>query len=482
MVDMTMTAPPARHEHDDEHHLDRTIDDLDRRIEAQAIRRDGFNIVVFVVAALAVLFAAIGVFLGMRAIDESNDGGGAAAATASAVATVHLSEFSITPADVTVAEGGSLQVMNMGAAVHNLTIEGTDAKTPDIGAGDSVALDLAGLKAGDYTVFCAIAGHKDAGMKAALKIVAGSGAAATASSSASTPSTHEMSADEMDAAMKASLAAFPQATKGVGAQPLAPTVLADGTKQFELTTKVVDWEVSKGKTVKAWTFNGTVPGPTIRVNPGDKVKVVVKNELPESTGIHFHGLVTPNAQDGVTYLTQDPIKVGATYTYEFTAQSTPTVGMYHSHHDAVKQVPNGMAGAIIIGEEPVPAGVTPASESVMMLNDAGTIGLSLNGKSFPATAPLTAKVGEWIEVHYMNEGLTVHPMHLHGMAQKVIAKDGYPVPQPYDADTILVGPGERYTVLVHADQPGTWAWHCHILSHAEDDTGMFGMVTALVVE
>jgi FtsP/CotA-like multicopper oxidase with cupredoxin domain len=82
----------------------------------------------------------------------------------------------------------------------------------------------------------------------------------------------------------------------------------------------------------------------------------------------------------------------------------------------------------------------------------------------------------------MNEGLTVHPMHLHGLAQKVIAKDGYPVPQPYDADTILVGPGERYTVLIKADQLGTWAWHCHILSHAEDDTGMFGMVTALIVK
>ena len=76
----------------------------------------------------------------------------------------------------------------------------------------------------------------------------------------------------------------------------------------------------------------------------------------------------------------------------------------------------------------------------------------------------------------------VHPMHLHGLAQKVIAKDGYPVPQSYDADTILVGPGERYTVLVHADNLGVWAWHCHILSHAEREDGMFGMVTAMVVK
>ena len=117
----------------------------------------------------------------------------------------------------------------------------------------------------------------------------------------------------------------------------------------------------------------------------------------------------------------------------------------------------------------------------MMLNDSGTIGLSLNGKSFPATAPVVAKQGDWVEVPYLNEGAMAHPMHLHGMAQLVIAKDGYPVPQPYQADTIMVGPGERYTVLIHATEVGTWAWHCHILSHSERADGMFGMVTALIV-
>ena len=75
-----------------------------------------------------------------------------------------------------------------------------------------------------------------------------------------------------------------------------------------------------------------------------------------------------------------------------------------------------------------------------------------------------------------------HPMHLHGMPQLVIAKDGYPLPQPYDADTVVVAPGERYTVLVHTTLPGAWAWHCHILPHAEREDGMFGMVTALVVQ
>ena len=82
----------------------------------------------------------------------------------------------------------------------------------------------------------------------------------------------------------------------------------------------------------------------------------------------------------------------------------------------------------------------------MMLNDTGTIGFSLNGKSFPATAPIVAKLGDWVEVHYMNEGVMAHPMHLHGLAQHVIAKDGFPLAQPYDADTVTVAPGARPVV------------------------------------
>jgi FtsP/CotA-like multicopper oxidase with cupredoxin domain len=118
----------------------------------------------------------------------------------------------------------------------------------------------------------------------------------------------------------------------------------------------------------------------------------------------------------------------------------------------------------------------------MMLNDAGTIGLTLNGKSFPATAPVVTKLGDYVMVHYLNEGMMAHPMHLHGMVQKIIAKDGIPLAQPYEADTVVVSPGERYTALIHADTPGVWAWHCHILTHAESAQGMFGMVTAMIVQ
>lgn len=457
------------------------IQDTERDYTAAQQRRDGWLVGSMVVACIALVAAVIGVGFGARAIDESKQSVNASATGDSAPisAMVHLSEFAIEPNEVTVAVGGSLSVMNSGSVEHNLAVTDTPLATPMIAGGGSEVLKLDDLAAGTYTMFCAVAGHEAAGMKGTLNVVKGSGGSNVA---AGTPTTHKMTADEMDDAMNKSMAAFPAKTAGLGGQVLKPTVLADGTKQFDLTAKVVKWEVSPGKTVDAWTYNGTVPGPTLHVDSGDKVAVVIKNELPESTSIHFHGIDTPNAMDGVPGITQDPVKSGQSFTYKFTAQSTPAVGMYHSHQDAVKQVPDGLAGAFLIGEVPVPAGVTVAQETTMMLNDAGVIGLTLNGKSFPATAPVVAKLGDWIKVHYMNEGVMPHPMHLHGIAQLVIAKDGFALPQPYNADTILVAPGERYTVLVHATVPGTWAWHCHILTHAEDATGMFGMVTAMVVK
>ncbi|HMC04666.1 MAG TPA: multicopper oxidase domain-containing protein [Actinomycetota bacterium] len=391
---------------------------------------------------------------------------------------VGLSELKIDPAMVMVNKGGVLKVTNNGAIQHTLSIEGTDLVTPTLDPKGMAGLSLASLAPGDYKMSCTIPGHKAAGMVADLMVM-GEGAAAAAAGSGSGSTT--MSADAMDAQMAVRTKAFPAKTEGLGGQILPPKVLADGTKEFDLTTKIVDWEIEPGKTVKAWTYNGVVPGPTLKVDNGDKVKVVLKNELPESTAIHFHGIRTPNDMDGVPDITQAPVKPGETFTYSFTAQG-PAVGMYHSHQDAVKQVPDGLAGAFLIGQEPVPQGVTVSQEFPMMLNDSGTIGLTLNGKSFPATAPVVTKLGDWIEVHYMNEGTMIHPMHLHGLVQRVIAKDGFPVPQPYDADTILIAPGERYTVLVHADTAGVWAWHCHILTHAESEQGMFGMVTAMIVK
>ncbi len=388
---------------------------------------------------------------------------------------VVLTEFAIAPKVVEAGEGSVLKVTNQGGAPHLLAVDGESLETPELNPGEAAGLDLGDLGQGTYTIVCTISGHREAGMTGELKVAAAGGDHSAHSAT--------MSADAMDEIMAKATVAFATGTattKGLGAQPLAPTLAADGAKVFELTAEEIDWEVEPGKFVKAMAYNGMVPGPTIKVAAGDLLRIVLHNQMTQSTVIHFHGLRTPNAMDGVPDITQPPVKPGASFTYEFVAKG-PAVGMYHSHHNAAVQVPNGLAGTILVGDLPLPAGVTISQEIPMMLNDAGAIGLSLNGKSFPATAPIAAKPGEWFLVHYLNEGVMAHPMHLHGMEQLVIAKDGFPVP-PQPVDTVTVAPGERYSVLVHADEPGIWAWHCHILPHAEREDGMFGMVTALIVQ
>ncbi len=287
--------------------------------------------------------------------------------------------------------------------------------------------------------------------------------------------------DEMDAMHEAGIKAFVAGvkTQGTGNQPLQPK-LENGVKVFELTCKRTPFEVAPGQVVEAWSYNDQVPGPEIRVVEGDSVRVVVKNELAESTAVHFHGVMVPNKMDGVPFITQPPIKPGQSFTYEFVARN-PGSHMYHSHLNATKQVGQGMLGAFII--EPKDKRKDPASdrEYTMILNDQ-LGGFTINGKGFPATAPLTAKLGQKVRIRYMNEGLMIHPMHLHGLPQLVFAKDGWNLPQPFMCDTLNVAPGERWDVLVDCTEPGVWAFHCHILTHAESEHGMFGMVTALIVE
>ncbi|MDX1664756.1 MAG: copper oxidase [Candidatus Promineifilaceae bacterium] len=258
--------------------------------------------------------------------------------------------------------------------------------------------------------------------------------------------------------------------------------MEDGVKVFELTAQQIEWEVEPDRVINAMAYNGIVPGPVIRVTEGDDVRILVHNEMDQSTSVHWHGVIVPNNMDGVPYLTQPPIKQGETFTYEFKARN-PGSHMYHSHHNALEQVTKGLLGAFII--EPADRSHDPEydhdADYVMILNDAG-IGLTINGKSFPYTQPMTAKLGDKIRIRYMNEGLMIHPMHLHGLEQLVFSKDGWNLPQPYYADTINVAPGERWDVIVDCHTPGLWAFHCHVLSHAESSHGMFGMVTVLIVE
>ena len=297
-------------------------------------------------------------------------------------------------------------------------------------------------------------------------------------------STTEMTDEEMLAHHKEGIDQFvanidDPLTEGVPMQPLESKVV-DGVRIFELTASEIEWEVTPGEKVEAMAYNEQVPGPLIRCTEGERIRVILHNEMSQSTSIHWHGQMVPNDQDGVPFITQDPIKPGTSFTYEFVAKPAGS-HMYHSHNNSAEQVGKGLLGPMIVDpKEPIP-GHEADQDHVIILNDA-LGGFTLNGKGFPATAAYKAKVGERLRFRYMNEGLAIHPMHLHGFPQEIITKDGWPLPQPYKCDTVNIAPGERYDVIVVAEDPGIWVFHCHILTHAEGPDGMFGMVTALIVE
>ncbi|GMU39712.1 MAG: hypothetical protein AMXMBFR23_05780 [Chloroflexota bacterium] len=411
--------------------------------------------------------------------DEAPAGGQTAAAPEPVSADVLLGELYIKPGVITAPEGAplTLNVTNEGVLDHDLQIEGGPA-TAMLKPGTAEALDASGLAAGEYVLFCSVPGHREGGMTARLTITPAPEGAAHGDAThtpAAGAADGTMTAEEMDALHLAVIAEFPAATEGLGNQPMEP-VIVDGVKVFELTASEVQWEVEPGKFRAAMAYNGQVPGPEIRVDLGDQVRIILHNELHHSTSIHFHGLLVPNAMDGVPGITQPPVKPGESFTYEFTVRNSGS-HMYHSHHDAAVQVPMGLLGAFVVND---PADQPVDQDLVMILND-GPLGYTINGKGFPATTPIVAQFGETVRIRYMNEGLQIHPMHLHGIPQLVVARDGYPLPQPYMADVVTVAPGERIDVIVDATELGVWAFHCHILTHAESSQGMFGMVTAFIV-
>ena len=273
--------------------------------------------------------------------------------------------------------------------------------------------------------------------------------------------------------------------EGPGNQPFAPKVVG-GVSVFDFTIDKISHRIDAvTPALDALGYNGTWPGPRIEVTEGDTVRAIFRNNLDESTGVHFHGQQLPNKMDGVPHITQNPIPAGDSFTYEFVAR---TVGshMYHSHHNASDQVGRGLLGAFIVQPRD-PAlrydQLYGVSQDIVWISNDTLGGFTINGRGFPATAPIVAKLGEKIVVRFMNEGVMTHPWHLHGMPMHVVARDGYPLgAAAFYCDTLGVNPGERWDVVIDCQAPGAWAFHCHILPHAEGHDGMFGMVTALVIQ
>jgi FtsP/CotA-like multicopper oxidase with cupredoxin domain len=271
-----------------------------------------------------------------------------------------------------------------------------------------------------------------------------------------------------------------------GDQELVPRI-EDGVKVFDLETSVIEWNILPDEPVMAYAFN-QVPGPRIRVTEGDRVRIKVTNHLPESTSVHWHGLVLPNAMDGAAEITQEPIAPGQTFTYEFVTAQRGTY-FYHTHDHIDRQQALGLYGALIIDpREPEDYPYDYDQELVIQLQELleregyswpampmeGGLPnfFTINGKAYPETETVRMRVGETLLVRFIgtNSGF-IHPMHIHGGPFRIVETDGNPVPPDgqWVKDTVNVGPGERYDVLWEAREPGKWLLHCHIAHHTTNN-------------
>ena len=296
-----------------------------------------------------------------------------------------------------------------------------------------------------------------------------------------------------------SIAGIRNARTDRGAQALHG-LRRDGALEFTLTARPTWWTIYKGQRVAAWTYNGMLPGPTIRVRDGERLRIKFHNALPAATTIHWHGVGVPNSQDGVPDVTQKAIAPGKDYTYEFTARPAgdPNGGgtfLYHSHVDEDRQMPAGLYGALII--EPRGARPKYAVERTLhvseMAADAGSGRVrgamqmegmfpnffTINGKSYPATEPIKVPAGKPFLLRLINAGQFAHPLHLHGTAFKVIARDGHPLAHPEVRDTITLESGERADIVARLSK-GKWLFHCHIGHHLTNDgAGPGGLMTVV---
>ncbi|HEY3054353.1 MAG TPA: DUF4396 domain-containing protein [Thermoanaerobaculia bacterium] len=267
-----------------------------------------------------------------------------------------------------------------------------------------------------------------------------------------------------------------------GARALAPRV-ENGVNVFDLETSVIRWTILPGVTVDGYAFNGQIPGPTLRFRQGDRVRINVRNRLPESTTVHWHGLILPNIMDGAAHVTQDAIEKGGVYHYEFTVVQSGTY-LYHSHEHVDRQQALGLYGALIIDPAVRDTTIEADHDYAVLLQewlkregltfpampmDGGQPNyFTINGRAYPATETIAMRVGETLKVRFIgsNNGF-IHPMHIHGGPFRVVAVDGQTL-QPsarYDADTVNVGPGQRFDVIWTARNPGRWLLHCHIAHH-----------------
>ena len=256
-----------------------------------------------------------------------------------------------------------------------------------------------------------------------------------------------------------------------------PYTMDGNTKVFHLVAEVIEQHIHPMKSIDVWGYNGRAPGPTIQVNQGDRVRIVFDNHFPEPTSIHWHGIELPINMDGMPGISQEPVKPGGRFVYEFDIHQEGTY-FYHSHM-AMQEMAGTLGAFIMHPKEPYRPHcdkdfLIHLQEYAVLPNNTvpNTMNMEFNwllfnGKAGPATTPLIVRLGDRVRVRFVNLGMDHHPMHLHGHTFNVTGTEGGRIPESawWPGNTVLVGVAQARTVEFLANNPGDWMIHCHLPHH-----------------
>jgi FtsP/CotA-like multicopper oxidase with cupredoxin domain len=282
---------------------------------------------------------------------------------------------------------------------------------------------------------------------------------------------------------------------------MLPTLSWGAQREFSLTIDEVSINVAPGFNASVFAFNGQVPGPLIHVMEGDDVTVHVTNNTTLPHTVHWHGVDQTGSwkSDGVPGVTQEAIQPGESFTYKFKTDRPGSL-WYHCHVNVWEHVAiRGMWGPLIVDpKKPSALEKTVTKDVIMMMSTwespyANLYGkggapsdvadfFSVNAKSFPLSQPIRIKKGDVVRLRMYGAGDEVHEMHMHGHDQLFTHKDGYALANPYYMDTVPVGPGERYDMIVQMNNPGRFIFHDHVDRHLNMGGMLGGPITVFEYE
>lgn len=229
-----------------------------------------------------------------------------------------------------------------------------------------------------------------------------------------------------------------------------------------------------GPRTSVWAYDGSVPGPTLRIRQRLPVRIIVDNRLGEDTAVHCHGIRLPNAMDGVPGLTQPPIKPGESFTYEFTPPDAGTF-WYHPHADSLRQIGRGLAGALIVEErEPVAADrdllwmlqdwrltkdgqIAGGFGSMMDATMSGRVGNAVTVNGAPPGSQ-SVRAGERLRLRLINGALArIVALRFESHRPVIIAIDGQPCePHEPNGGRLVLAPAMRIDVMIDMERdPGS---------------------------